>query len=131
LPLAEVVYLEGNEDVQSSVEAMEDAKNSAKLDEEDDLSTDQIRASKKVNSIATIEVLCLNPSLLSRVPIPLCRLVAMPIVRPTLSSNLALPKDDFVHGYQEGDAVFYLSMINEAGLVDKVTDDNQESWGPL
>jgi hypothetical protein len=55
----------------------------------------------------------------------------MPIVRPTLSSVLALLEDDFVHGYWEGAAVFYLSMTNEAGLVDKVSDEDLQSWGPL
>jgi hypothetical protein len=94
------------------------------VDEEDELSADQIRASRKVNSIATIEVLHLKPSSLSRMPVPLCRLVSMPIIRPTLSSNLALLEDDFVHDYREGAAMFYLSMTNEGGLVEKVTDED-------
>jgi hypothetical protein len=63
--------------------------------------------------------------------IPLCRLVAMAIVRSTLSSNLALLEDNFVHGYQKGAAMFYLSTTNGGGLVDKVMDDDLESWGPL
>lgn len=71
----------------------------------------------KVNSIATIEVLCLKPSSLSRTPVHLCRLVSMPCVGPTLFSDLALLEDNFVHGYQEGMAVFYLSMTNEGSLV--------------
>jgi hypothetical protein len=51
----------------------------------------------------------MKPSLLSRMLIPLWRLIAMPIVRSTLSSNLALLEDDFVDGYREGVVVFYLS----------------------
>jgi hypothetical protein len=48
----------------------------------------------------------------------------MPIVRPTLSSNLASLKDNFVHAYQEGADVFYLSTTNEGGQVDKVMDED-------
>jgi hypothetical protein len=85
----------------------------------------------KVNSIATIEALCLKPYIFYCMPIPMCRLVAMPIVRPILSIDLALLEDDFVDGYWEGVAMFYLSMTNEGGLVDKVMDEDLESWNPL
>jgi hypothetical protein len=57
-------------------------------------------------------------------------MVAMPIVRPTLSSNLASLEDDFVHGYQEGAVVFYLSITNEASQIEKVSDEDLVSWGP-
>jgi hypothetical protein len=63
--------------------------------------------------------------------VPLCRMVAMPIVRPTLSSDLASLEADFVHGYREGAAMFYLSTTNEGGVVEKVTDEDLQSWGPL
>jgi hypothetical protein len=63
--------------------------------------------------------------------VPLYRMVAMPIVRPTLSSDLALLEADFVHGYREGAAVFYLSTTNEGGLVEKVSDEDLQSWGLL
>jgi hypothetical protein len=70
-------------DAQPSIEAMEDAHESPGVDEEDELSVDQIRVSRKVNLIATIEALRLKPSSLSRMMVPLCRMVAMLIVRPT------------------------------------------------
>jgi hypothetical protein len=57
-------------------------------------------------------------------------MVPMPIVRPTLSSNLASLEDEFVHGYREGAAVFYLSITNEGGQIEKVTDEDLASWGP-
>jgi hypothetical protein len=63
--------------------------------------------------------------------VPLCRMVAMPIVRPTLSSDLASLEADFVHGYREGAVVFYLSTTNEGGVVEKVTDEDLQSWGSL
>jgi hypothetical protein len=58
-------------------------------------------------------------------------MVAIPIVKPILSSDLASLEDDFVHGYREGVAVFYLSTTNEGGQIDKVTDEDLASWGPL
>jgi hypothetical protein len=129
-PSAVAVHLVGSEDDQPSIDAEEDDDESVGVDEEDELSTDQIRATRKVNSIATIEALCLKPSSLSRMRVPLCRMVAMPIVRPTLSSDLASLEDDFVHGYREGAAVFYLSITNEAGQIEKVSDEDLVSWGP-
>jgi hypothetical protein len=89
-PSAVAMHLVGSEDAQPSIDAEEDDDDeSVGVAEEDELSTDQIRATKKVNSIATIEALRLKPSSLSRMRVPLCRMVAMPIVRPTLSSDLA------------------------------------------
>jgi hypothetical protein len=88
-PSVVVVQLDGSKDAQPSIEVEEDAHESVEVDEEDELSIDQIRAGGKVNSIATIEAIRLKPSLLSRMLILLCRLVAMPIVRPTLFSDLA------------------------------------------
>jgi hypothetical protein len=108
----------------TDIESGEDAEESNKMDEEDELSVDQIWASRKINSFATIKALRLKPSLFSRMAVPLCRMVPMPIVRPTLSSNLASLKDNFVHAYQEGADVFYLSTTNEGGQVDKVMDED-------
>jgi hypothetical protein len=122
--------MDGSEGAQPSIDAEEDNIESPGMDEEDELSTDQIRASKKVNSIVTIEALRLKPSSLSRLQVPLCRMVPMPIVRPTLSSDLASLEDEFVHGYCDGATVFYLSITNEGGQIEKVTDEDLASWGP-
>jgi hypothetical protein len=130
-PTIMLAHEDVGDDAQPSIEAMEDAQESPGVDEEDELSTDQIRVSRMVNSIATIEALRLKPSSLSHMMVPLCRMVAMPIVRPTLSSNLASLEADFVHGYREGAAVVYLSTTNEGGLVEKVSDEDYQSWGPL
>jgi hypothetical protein len=98
--------MEGSEDAQPSINTKEDNIEFLGVDEEDELSTDQIWATRKVNSIATIEALRFKSSSLSRMWIPLCIMVAMPIVRPILSSDLASLEDDFVHGCREGAVVF-------------------------
>ena len=58
-------------------------------------------------------------------------MVAMPIVRPILSSNLASFEDNFIHGYHKGAVVFYLSTTSESGQIDKATNEDLASWDPL
>ena len=52
---------------------------------------------------------------LCQMKIPLCKLVPMPIVRPTLSSNLTILENYFSRGYKEGARVFYASISNKEG----------------
>jgi hypothetical protein len=104
------------DDARSSIEAGEDAEESPER-----MSSQLIKFELLGRSI---QLPPLKPSSLSRMMAPLCRLVAMPIMRLTLSSDLALFEVDFIHGYQEGAALFYLSTTNEGGLVDKVTDED-------
>ena len=69
----------------------------------------RFKLGKKLNSVATIKSLRLQPISSSRFSIPLCRMLAMPMVRPTLSSDLAKLEQEFVHGYREGASVFYVT----------------------
>ena len=45
--------------------------------------------------------------------IPLCRLVPMPMIRPTLASDILALEQQFVYGYEEGARVFYVSIGDE------------------
>lgn len=67
---------------------------------------DVIRRRQKVNSVATISSLRMKPTSLSRLCIPLCRLVAMPMVAMPMVLPTAKLEQEFVHGYREGAAVF-------------------------
>ena len=58
-------------------------------------------------------------------------MVAMPIMRPTLSSDLLSIEDNFVHGYWKGAAIFYLSITNEGGQIKKVMDEDLANWNLL
>jgi len=58
-------------------------------------------------------------------------MLPMPLVRPTLESDLAKLEQEFVHGYREGAAVFYVSLTNEDGKTYEVTAADKEAWGPL
>jgi hypothetical protein len=92
---------------------------------------DEIRSRQKLNSVATITNLRFQPITSSRFFIPLCRMVAMPMLRPTLASDLAKLEQEFVHGYREGASVFYVTTTNEDGKTMEVTEADKASWGPI
>ena len=92
---------------------------------------DEIRTRQKLNSVSTINSLRFQPITSSRFSIPLCRMLAMPMVRPTLSSDLAKLEQEFVHGYREGASVFYVTVTNEDGKTQEVLEADKASWGPI
>ena len=55
----------------------------------------------------------------------------MPMVRPTLQSDLVKLEQEFVHGYREGACVFYVSLTNEQGEGEHVTSKDRSDWGPI
>ena len=63
--------------------------------------------------------------------IPLRRLAAIPMVRPTLSIDLSKQEQEFVHGYREGASVFYVTTTYEEGQKNEVIDVDRDSWGPF
>ena len=92
---------------------------------------DDIRSRHKLNSVATISRLRVQPLSSSRFNIPLCRMLAMPMVRPTLSSDLSKLEQEFVHGYRDGASVFYVSLTDEDGRTHEVSEADKASWGPI
>ena len=125
---AMAIHKDVGDDAQLSIETRENVEGSTKVDEGDELLADQIQVTRKINSNTTIKALHLKPPSLSCMMVPLYRLVAMPIVRPTLFSNLASLEANFVYGYWEVAVVFNLSTTNEGGLV---IDEDFQSWDPL
>jgi len=100
-------------------------------DKEKDLLEDELRQLYKVDSVATISSLRMKPDHLFCLQIPLCRMVAMPMVRPTLLCDLDLFEHEFMNGYRDGAAVFYVTTTNEAGESSQFTEEEIEEWGPL
>ena len=92
---------------------------------------DDFRRTQKVNSVASIASLRMKPHCISRLRIPLCCLAEMPMVRLTLQSDIARLQEDFVIGYRDGSAVFYVSVTNEQGEKEDVTEYDKQAWGPL
>ena len=88
---------------------------------------DEIRTRQKLNSMATITSLRFQSIISSRSSISLCRMLAMPMVRPTLASDLAKLEQELVHGYMEGASVFYVTTTNEDGKTQEVIEIDKAS----
>ena len=58
-------------------------------------------------------------------------MLAMPMVRPTLSTDLDKLEQEFVHGYREGSSVFYVTLTDEEGKTQEVSEADKASWGPI
>jgi hypothetical protein len=103
------------------------------LDEQDPFEGDEdaIRTRHKLNAVATISRLRVQPLSSSRFHIPLCRLLAMPMVRPTLPADLSKLEQEFVHGYREGASVFYVTITDEEGRTHEVNEADKASWNSI
>jgi hypothetical protein len=66
----------------------------------------------------------------SRFDIPLCQMVYMPLMRPTLAHDINKLEAEFTHGYRPGAPVFYGSITNEHGEERFVKDADTSNWGP-
>ena len=91
---------------------------------------DTLRSAQKVNSTVVINNLRMQPPSKFRLHIPLCRLMSMPLVRPTMRSDVKRLEADFVHGYREGDRVFYVSLASDTGDEKLVSPGDEDDWGP-
>ena len=94
------------------------------------LNEDELQRLQKVDSIQVIESMRISPKDVSRFDIPLCRMLYMPLVRPTLATDIKRLETEFTHGYRPGAPVFYVSICNEKGEEWFVTDEDKSSWGP-
>ena len=95
------------------------------------LNEDQLRLVQRPNFFSAIDAMRISPRSTSRFDIPLCRLVYMPLVRPTLDSDIKRLEAEFTHGYRPGATVFYVSITNDSGEESFVTEEDKRAWGPL
>jgi hypothetical protein len=70
------------------------------------------------------------PKEVSKFDIPLCRMVYMPLVRPTLTHNIKRLEVEFTHGYWPSAPVFYVSITNDHRDERFVKDVDTSNWGP-
>jgi hypothetical protein len=80
------------------------------------------------DSNSVIENLQFQPTSKLRFFIPLSRLLSMPLVRPTLLSNVLKLEQGFIHGYRSGSVVFYISVVNNEMKTEDVTFELLNSW---
>jgi hypothetical protein len=70
----------------------------------------------------------ISPKEASRFDSPLCTMVLMPLVQPTLGSDIKRLEGVFSHGDCPGANVIYVSLCNENGVERFVTDEDQQKW---
>jgi hypothetical protein len=103
-------------------------------DEQDEallkLNEDELRILQNVDSIQCIEGMRIHPKEASRFDIPLCRMVYMPVVHPTLAYDIKRLEAEFTYGYRPGAPVFYVSICNLDGEELSVKDVDTSNWGP-
>ena len=99
--------------------------------DEKELLEDDLRQYHRVDFVNTIALLRIKLTHLFRLQIPLCRMVPMPMVRPTMSCDLDYLEHEFSKGYRDGAAVFYVTTTDEAGESSKFTEEDIEKWDPL
>ena len=68
------------------------------------------------------------PKEVSRFDIPLCRMVYMPLVCPTLVHDIKNLEAEFIHRYRLGAPLFYVSIINKHGDERFVKDVDTSNW---
>ena len=58
----------------------------------------------------------------------LCRMISLQVVWPALESDIEKMKANFIHGYQPGAAVFYVSTTNIQRTKQDVSDEDHLTW---
>jgi hypothetical protein len=71
------------------------------------------------------------PKEASKFDIPLCRMVYMLLVRPTLTHDIKRLEAEFTNGYRPGAPVFYVSITNEHGEERFLKDVDTSKWDIL
>jgi hypothetical protein len=77
-----------------------------------------------VDSIQCIEGMRILSKEVSKLDILLCRMVYMPLVRPTLAYDIKRLEAKFTHGYRPRAPMFYVSICNERGEERSVKDED-------
>ena len=63
----------------------------------------------------------------SRLSIPLCRFISLPVAKLILRIVVQLLANEFVNGYREGDRVLYVSSYDKDGNTMDIRD--ADTWG--
>jgi hypothetical protein len=117
---------EGTSQPRATIDVNEDEADEALLK----LNEDELHNLQKANFIQCIEGMKISPKEASRFDIPLCRMIYIPLVRPTLAHDIKRLEAEFIHGYRPGAPVFYVSIYNENGEERLMKDVDTSNWGP-
>jgi hypothetical protein len=83
---------------------------------------------KRFNSVEVLKRLEYPKGGKAHIDVPLCRMKSLQVVRPALINDILKLQGDFVHGYREGAAAFYISLTDEHGKSSQVTDLDRAKW---
>ena len=64
----------------------------------------------------------------AQMDVPLCKMISLQVVRPTLAIDIEKMKADFIHGYRSGAALLNMSTTNIQGSEQTVFDEDRLSW---
>jgi hypothetical protein len=90
-----------------------------------------IRHHLKKDSFSIVEGMKIQPVERSSMRIPLCRLIHMPLVCPTLRSDVTKLMAAFQFRYRTGSATLYVSTTNESGENRFISAKDRREWGEL
>lgn len=90
-----------------------------------------MRRGQKDDTNSIIQRVRIKPTSKSRFAIPLCRLRALPLVRPINEVEVSRLENEFVMGYRDGDRAMYVSPYTDLGGVLLLTDEIKASWSPM
>ena len=82
----------------------------------------------RVNSVQILQRTQILRGGRAMMDIPLCRMIGLQVVRPTLAVDIEKLKADFVHGYHLGAAMFYVSITNFVGSEREVLSEDRVLW---
>ena len=68
------------------------------------------------------------PKEVSRFDIPICRMVYVLLICPTLANDIKRLEVEFIHGYQPGARMFHVSICNELGEERSISDEEMSNW---
>jgi hypothetical protein len=84
---------------------------------------------EKVNCYIRLEKMRFQPRSKSKISIPLCRMISLPVVHPFLKNDVLNLASHFVAcGYLEDNGVFYVSLEDNEGKTYSVMDEIVASW---
>lgn len=87
--------------------------------------------SETPNTRSRLERLRFQPRQKSKIFIPLCRMICLPVVRPFLRNDVMKLASHFhKNGYIEGNGVFYVALENNESKTMDVTPEIIASWSP-
>ena len=97
----------------------------------DDLIVDQneimLRKRQKCGSNVIINCVCIKREAKLQLKIPLCRLRALPLMRPINEVDMQQMENEFITSYRNGDQVLYVLMYNDKAKSLDVYNDISDS----